>query len=207
MAAPAVEPKRPQSSYFLWLNAEGREECSKALGGVKDIGKVGKLAGEKWKTIPAATKAKYEKINADLKVKYDADMKAFEAAGGVKGGARKEKAAAKAKREDKKQRKVDEADKPKKPAGGAFGSWLAAKRSEIHASLPKGSSVVAVTKAASEKWKAMSEADKKPWEADYQKKKAKYDEDLKAWKAKNAGGNDDGSDDDAEPAAKKGKAA
>lgn len=67
-------------------------------------------------------------------------------------------------------------------------------RSAIHKSLPAGSAVTAVSKAASVKWKAMSEAEKKPFEAEYLLKKAKYAEDMKAYKEANGG--DAAADDD-----------
>ena len=121
-------------------------------------------------------------------------MGAFKNAGGLKGAAREEKKDAKANKDAKRQKKENEKDKPKTPRGGAYGSWLAAKRSELQAQVPKGSSAAAVTKLAGEKWKKMSDADRKPWEEQYLKK-AEYEKLLEEWKAKRAAGGDNGGDD------------
>ena len=112
-----IEPKRPQCAYFLWLNTEGREEAQRQAGSKDlqaDLGKVTKIAADKWKTLAAATKSKYEKQAKDLKAKYEKDMEAFKNVGGVKGAARQEKKDAKANKDAKRQKKEDEKDKPKK---------------------------------------------------------------------------------------------
>lgn len=72
---------------------------------------------------------------------------------------------------------------PKKPAGGAYGCFMAANRPKFQEAC-KGQPVTAVAKMASEKWKLLSEADKKPFEAEYLAKKEKYDADMAAYKAK-----------------------
>merc|ERR1712151_424839 len=95
---------------------------------------------------------------------------------------RKDKKDAKAAKADKAAKKEANADRPKRPAGGAFGVFMNENRAAIHKSLPAGSAVTAVSKAGSEKWKLMSEADKKPFEEKYQQLKAKYEEEVKAWK-------------------------
>ena len=69
---------------------------------------------------------------------------------------------------------------PKKPAGGAFGQFLAEKRPELQTQC-KGQPITAVTKLASEKFKALSEEDKKIYQEKFVAAKAKYDEDMKAF--------------------------
>ena len=63
----------------------------------------------------------------------------------------------------------------------------------------KGKPVTAVTKLASEKWKALSEEEKKIFEAEYKAKKEAYDEAVKSYVPKI-------SDEPSEPPAKKAKA-
>merc|ERR1719253_1948599 len=58
MAATSADMKRPASSYFLWFNSK-REEIQKQLG-TKNLGEVGKKAGEMWKTMSAAAKQPWE---------------------------------------------------------------------------------------------------------------------------------------------------
>lgn len=72
---------------------------------------------------------------------------------------------------------------------------MAKNRKAIQGSCPAGSSVAVVSKKAGEQWKALSEADRKPFEEEYQKLKAKYDEEMKVYnatKSENAGAEDSG---------------
>jgi hypothetical protein len=64
------KPTKPQTAYFLWINAEGRAAAQKELG-TKNLGPVGKHCGEVWKTLSAAKKAPYEKEAAEKKAAYD----------------------------------------------------------------------------------------------------------------------------------------
>jgi hypothetical protein len=114
-----------------------------------------------------------------LKKQYEKDMKAFLDAGGEK-TSRKRKAKDGDETEGKKKKKDPEA--PKRPAGGAFGCFLAANREKFMAAC-KGQPITAVTKMASEKWKVITDAAKQPFEAEYQQKKAKYDEAMAAYKS------------------------
>merc|ERR1711971_401847 len=63
------KPAKPPSAYWIWMN-ENREALQKELG-TKQIGVVGKAAGERWKTLPAAHKAKFETIAADKRSAYE----------------------------------------------------------------------------------------------------------------------------------------
>jgi len=190
------EPKKAPSAYFLYTNST-REEAQKATGSTK-FADVAKFQGDRWKSMPADEKAKYEKQAADAKAKYEKDLAAFKEAGGVAGQRRQEK-------KDKKQAKVDKAakkeaniGKPKSPAGGAYGVYVKKNREEIVKSLPPGHACTAVSKAAGERWKALSEADKKPYEAEYQQLKEKYQTELKAWKEAKGTSADANDDDDDE---------
>eukprot|EP00438_Fugacium_kawagutii_P028988 Skav211310 [mRNA] locus=scaffold3605:51823:52984:+ [translate_table: standard] len=69
---------------------------------------------------------------------------------------------------------------PKKVAGGAFGQFLNEKRPELQAQC-KGQPITAITKLASEKFKALSAEDKAIYEKKYEAAKAKYDEDMKVF--------------------------
>jgi len=193
------EPKRPATAYFLFVNST-REQIQKELGD-KSFGPVTKAQAERWKNMPAATKATYEKQAADAKVKFEKDVVAYKEAGGVVGQAKAEKKEAKQEKADKKAKKIENADKPKAPAGGAFGVWLKEIRPEIMKSLPAGSKCTAVAPVASLRWKAMNAQDKKPWEEKYQVASAKYKEEIKAWKEAKGDAADDGDEaggDDAE---------
>ena len=74
---------------------------------------------------------------------------------------------------------------PKKLTGGAFGQFLQEKRVELQEAT-KGKGCAAVTKLASEKFKALSEEEKAVYQEKFVAAKQKYDEDMKAFIA--AGG-------------------
>ena len=92
--------------------------------------------------------------------------------------------AAENRREERKKKKAEKASKPKKSSGGggekrakkkkmtkiegqpkratsSYFIWMNATREEIKADLPSGSSIGDIAKSAGERWKSMSEADKK----------------------------------------------
>merc|ERR1712039_157979 len=140
------------------------------------------------------------------KAKYDKDMAAFLEGGGVKEkGITAQRAEKRKAREEKRAKKDPNA--PKKPAGGAYGVFLAENRAKIVASLPKDHKITDVTKAAGVQWKALSDAAKKPYEAKYQKKQAEYVKALEEYKKANpdadAGEQDDDEEEEEEPASKK----
>jgi len=189
------EPKKPQSGYFLFTNAT-REAAQKETGSTK-FADVTRFQAERWKTMPAEEKAKYEKQAADAKVQYEKDLAAFKEAGGVAGQRRLDKKAAKQAKVDKAAKKEANVGKPKSPAGGAYGVYVRKNREEITKSLPAGHKCTEVSKAAGERWKALSEEAKKPYEAEYQQLKEKYQTELKAWKEEK-GISADAKDDDEE---------
>lgn len=122
------------------------------------------------------------KAYEEAKAKFDADMSAFLEAGGVKSkgvtALRAEKRKAKEGGGDAKRAKKDP-NAPKRPAGGAFGCFLAANRKAFEKECP--GAVTAVTKLASSKWKEASQAEKDEYEKQYQAKKAAYDEAMKSY--------------------------
>eukprot|EP01062_Namystynia_karyoxenos_P077869 TRINITY_DN7935_c0_g1_i2.p1 TRINITY_DN7935_c0_g1~~TRINITY_DN7935_c0_g1_i2.p1 ORF type:complete len:248 (+),score=139.01 TRINITY_DN7935_c0_g1_i2:71-745(+) len=74
------EPKRPQSAYFLWMNAEGRAQA-KAQNPAASLGEVGKIAGELWKGKTAEEKQEWEDKAKEAKEQYEKDMKVFKEGG------------------------------------------------------------------------------------------------------------------------------
>merc|ERR1719161_2263037 len=109
-------------------------------------------------------------------------MKAFLAGGGeVTKGDRAQRTERRKLKEGGGKRKKD-ANAPKKPVGGAYGVFLAENRAKIVASLPAGHKITDVTKAAGEQWKALSEAQKKPYNDKYLKKQEEYQAALAEYK-------------------------
>ncbi|XP_010536479.1 PREDICTED: high mobility group B protein 2-like [Tarenaya hassleriana] len=76
-------------------------------------------------------------------------------------------------------------DKPKRPAS-AFFVFMEEFREQFKKDHPKNKSVAAVGKAAGNKWKSMSEAEKAPYVAKAEKRKQEYEKNMKAYNTKQA---------------------
>jgi len=165
------QPKRPVGGAYGIFLTEKRAEFMKACAG-KQASAVSKMAGDAWKKISDKEKAPYQKKYEETKAKFDKDMAAFLAAGGEKTkgviGLRNEK------RKEREGKKKKDKNAPKKPAGGAYGVFLAENRSAIVKSLPAGHKMVDVAKAAGAQWKELSDAAKKPYQDMYLKKHTEY---------------------------------
>merc|ERR1712060_238756 len=166
-----VQPKQPVGGAYGIFLSEKRPEYTKACAGQK-ASAISTMAGAEWKKLTEAQKAPYAKKYEAAKAQYDKEMEAFLAAGGVKEKGLAALRTEKRKAKDGKKKKDPNA--PKRPAGGAFGVWLAENRSKIASSLPQGHKITDVTKAAGEQWRALSDAAKKPYEAKYAKKQEEY---------------------------------
>lgn len=187
----AAQPKKAATAYFLWLS-DNREAIQKELGS-KLAPAVSKMAGERWAKLPADTKAPYEAKARLAKADYDKAMESFKAEGGLT-APRKRKGGAMAVKAPK------DPNVPKKPAGGGYGVFLSMHREELVKSLPKGHKVTDVSKAAGERWKLLTEADKRPYNEEFAAKMAMYKKALEEWKdaRPTEGGADDQGQDDVE---------
>lgn len=136
-----------------------------------------KVASERFKALDDASRKQYEEKYEQAKQQYEKDMAAFLAAGGEKKAVKRKSSGDDAK-VAKKQKKDPAA--PKKPVGGAFGCFTNKNRAEF-AKECEGKPVTAVTKLAAERWKELSDADKKAYEDEYAAKKAAYDEAMKSY--------------------------
>ena len=174
------QPKKLAGGAYGQFMIEKRAEFTKQLQG-KPVSEVAKLGGSIWKAMSEADKAPYLKKFEDAKAKYEKDFAAFIAAGGVK------TKGITALRAEKRKARL----KPKKPAGGAYGCFLAKHRPAFMKDL----------KLASAKWKALSEAEKAPFEEEYETKRKAYFDAMKSY-APPAGAeakeDEDEDDDDAE---------
>eukprot|EP00927_Polykrikos_kofoidii_P018798 TRINITY_DN1875_c0_g2_i1.p1 TRINITY_DN1875_c0_g2~~TRINITY_DN1875_c0_g2_i1.p1 ORF type:complete len:229 (-),score=58.85 TRINITY_DN1875_c0_g2_i1:236-844(-) len=190
-----VQPKRAVGGGYGQFVAEKRAEFTKACSG-KPISAVSTMASAAWKNLSAKEKMPYEKKFEEAKAKYESDMEAFLAAGGTKAlGTRALKSQKRKAKEDGGKSKYAKKDpnKPKKPAGGAFGVFLNKNRPDFQKQCP--GNMTGVSKLASSKWKLMSDAEKEPFEAEYALKKREFDEAMKSYVPPKEG---DGSDDDGE---------
>ena len=70
----ANEPKRGQSAYMLWMNAEGRTFAKEALGSGASFGDIAKWCGAKWKEMNAAARVAWDDKAAADKARYEREM-------------------------------------------------------------------------------------------------------------------------------------
>lgn len=191
MVSEAVQPKKAPSAYWLWLS-DNRESIVKKIGSNKGS-EVAKHAGEQWKALDAAAKEPYEKRAAEEKEGYAKAMADFKEGGGVPAARRSKK--------DKEGKKTKDENAPKRPAGGAYGVFLADQRENIKKSLPADHKITDVTKKASELWKNISEKEKKKYEDLYAKKMETYKTEMEEYK-KNGGKVDEEEEEEAVEEAK-----
>jgi hypothetical protein len=171
------QPKKPAGGAFGAFMNEKRSDFLKQCPG-KPACEAVKLGSSAWRELSDAKKRPYQKAFEEAKAKYEKDMAAFLEAGGVKtkgtAGLRTERR----KEKEGKSKKNTDPNRPKKPAGGAFGCYLAENR-EAFMKQCAGQPITAVTKLASVKWKKASEKDRANYEKLYQEKKAKYEEAMR----------------------------
>jgi hypothetical protein len=177
-----TQPKKPVGGAFGVFASEKRPDFTKACAGQK-ASAVAKMAGEEWKKISEADKSAYQKKYEMAKTQFEKDMAAFLENGGEKSkGARALRSEKKAMKEGT-VKKIRDAEAPKKPAGGAYGRFLAENREEIKKMLPAEHKITDVTKKAGGMWKVLPAPEKEKYEAMYKTAKEKYDEEFAEYKA------------------------
>jgi len=72
-------------------------------------------------------------------------------------------------------------NKPARPCGGGYGVFVEENRADLKASVPEGSAITALSKAAGERWRAMDEEARKPYVEKYLQKKEIYDTKLEEY--------------------------
>jgi len=150
------KPKRPAGGAFgCFLNANRPafiKECGGAITGAS------KLASAKWKVLPAAERSLFEKEYEAKKTAYEEAMKTYVPPAGA-----------------------DEKgpNKPKRPAGGAYGCFMNANRPAFMKEC--GGSIAGAAKLASAKWKVLPDAERSVFEKEFQAKKDAYEEAMKPY--------------------------
>jgi len=190
-----VQPKRPAGgAYGIFMN-ENREKFTKLCAGQRATA-ISQMGGAEWKKLSDAAKKPYEEKYVAAKATYEKDLEAFKAAGGVlEKGLRAQRTE---KRKEKEGKKKKDPNAPKRPAGGAYGQYLAANRDSIKKQLPAGHKITDVTKKASELWGKLTESEKKPYEQKFQKLNEEYKKAMAEYKAANGGGEEEDEDDEEE---------
>merc|ERR1712194_945767 len=99
------------------------------------------------------------------------------------------------KRKAKEGKKKKDPNAPKRPAGGAYGQFMAEKRAEFIKACA-GQPITAITKMGSEAWKKLSDAQKKPYQAQYTKKAEEYKKAMAEYKQNNPDADEEGEDEE-----------
>ncbi len=172
-------PKKALSAFILFSNAKRAEvtaELKAANPDMKGVAEVGKKLGEMWKALSDAEKEPFNKMAADDKERYAKAMEGYTPPEGSDEPEPKKGKKAKAKKDP---------NAPKK-ALSAFILFSNAKRAEVTAELkaanPDMKGVAEVGKKLGEMWKALSDAEKEPFNkmaADDKERYAKAMEDYK----------------------------
>ncbi len=172
-------PKKALSAFILFSNAKRAEvtaELKAANPDMKGVAEVGKKLGEMWKALSDAEKEPFNKMAADDKERYAKAMEGYTPPEGSDEPEPKKGKKAKAKKDP---------NAPKK-ALSAFILFSNAKRAEVTAELkaanPDVKGVAEVGKKLGEMWKALSDAEKEPFNkmaADDKERYAKAMEDYK----------------------------
>ena len=172
-------PKKALSAFILFSNAKRAEvtaELKAANPDMKGVAEVGKKLGEMWKALSDAEKEPFNKMAAADKERYAKAMEVYTPPEGSDEPEPKKGKKAKAKKDP---------NAPKK-ALSAFILFSNAKRAEVTAELkaanPDMKGVAEVGKKLGEMWKALSDAEKEPFNkmaADDKERYAKAMEDYK----------------------------
>lgn len=192
---------------MLWSN-ENREAVKKEHN-VTSFGDVGKVLGEKWKTVGAEEKNRYESKAAELKVQWQKEMAAWNAVHGDDESGTKTyffdkfdrvySFFKKKKNPNKKTPFILDGDKKK-------GKGTKGKRAKKDPNAPKGAtnaymmfskeqreklknegkkvSFGEAGKIIAEKWKSLAEDEKKPYQDAADKDKKRYEKEMDDWKKK-----------------------
>jgi len=164
-------PKRAQSAYFLWLNAN-RADIIKQYGlDATKVAEIAKKAGEVWKTMSEEQKKPYDAMAAKDKARYEKEKEGYvpDPAVAVSKG---------------KKTKTKDPDAPKKATTGYF-CFLNSNRAKILKDFSlEGKKASEVAAKAGELWGRLSEAEKKPYMDEAAKDKVRYDNELAAYNQK-----------------------
>jgi len=174
------QPKKPTGGAYGQFLTEKRQEFMKKCEG-QPATAVSKMAGAEFKKLSEAQKKPYQAKYEAAKAKFEKDMKAFLDAGGEKQKGATALRAEKRKAKEAGGKKAKDPNAPKKPAGGAYGQYLAEKRPEFIKKCA-GKPITEVSKMAGAEWKKLTDAQKAPYEKKYAKAKADYEKAMASYK-------------------------
>ncbi|KAF5753517.1 putative chromatin remodeling & transcriptional activation HMG family [Helianthus annuus] len=200
-----LKPKRPESAYFLFMN----ERRAALIAESKSVVEIAKITGEEWKNMTEKQKARYGKVAKQKNEKYAREMEIYkrtketeaeiakkeedEVLKVLKQEAlqllkKKEKTETiikktKEKKSKKKSKKIDDPNKPKRPAS----SFLLFSK-EARKDLSKERldiSNAQLTALVSVKWKELSEEERQRWNREAAEAMEAYKKEMEEYNKKN----------------------
>ncbi|XP_078147225.1 high mobility group protein B2a [Centroberyx gerrardi] len=166
------KPRGKTSSYAYFVQTCREEHKKKHPGTSVNFAEFSKKCSERWKTMSAKEKVKFEDMAKTDKVRYDREMKSYIPPKGTKGGKRKK-----------------DPNAPKRPPS-AFFVFCSDHRPKIKGEHP-GISIGDIAKKLGELWSKQGPKDKIPYEAKAAKLKEKYEKEVAAYRAKSGSGKSD----------------
>jgi len=163
------KPRGKTSSYAFFVQTCREEHKKKHPGTSVNFAEFSKKCSERWKTMSAKEKVKFEDMAKSDKVRYDKEMKGYVPPKGAKGGKRKK-----------------DPNAPKRPPS-AFFVFCSDHRARIKSENP-GIGIGDIAKKLGELWGRQTPKDKQPYEAKAAKLKEKYEKDVAAYRAKGGAG-------------------
>ncbi|XP_070783178.1 high mobility group protein B2-like [Enoplosus armatus] len=172
MAKDPNKPRGKTSSYAFFVATCREEHKKKHPGTSVGFAEFSKKCSERWRTMSAKEKVKFEDMAKTDKVRYDREMKTYiPPKGTVKG------------------KKKKDPNAPKRPPS-AFFVFCSDHRPRIKEENP-GISIGDIAKKLGELWATQTSKDKSPYEAKAGKLKEKYEKDVAAYRARCGTGKSD----------------
>lgn len=159
------KPRGKMSSYAYFVQTCREEHKKKHPDSSVNFAEFSKKCSERWKTMSAKEKGKFEDMAKGDKARYEREMKNYVPPKGEKKGKKKK-----------------DPNAPKRPPS-AFFLFCAEHRPGIKAESP-GLSIGDTAKRLGEMWSEQTAKDKVPYEQKAAKLKEKYEKDVAAYRAK-----------------------
>jgi len=164
MGKDPTKPRGKMSSYAYFVQTCREEHKKKHPDASVNFAEFSKKCSERWKTMSAKEKGKFEDLARQDKARYEREMMSYVP---VRGG---------------KKKKFKDPNAPKRPPS-AFFIFCSEFRPKVKGESP-GLSIGDVAKRLGEMWNGTASEDKQPYEKKAAKLKEKYEKDIAAYRAK-----------------------
>ncbi|XP_051903074.1 high mobility group protein B1a [Hippocampus zosterae] len=163
-----AKPRGKMSSYAYFVQTCREEHKKKHPDASVNFAEFSKKCSERWKTMSAKEKGKFEDLAKLDKARYEREMMSYVPARGGK------------------KKKFKDPNAPKRPPS-AFFIFCAEYRPKVKGETP-GLTIGDVAKRLGEMWNRTSAENKQPFEKKAAKLKEKYEKDVAAYRAKGKAG-------------------